>query len=160
MKYKRLIINTLTILSFLKVVSQEVVDSTQINNLDEVVLTATRTERQLSSLPLPVTLISKKKILQSGTIRLDEILSEQTGIITVADESGFEGVQIQGISSDYILILIDGLPLVGRSAGNFDLSRLTVGNIKQIEVVKGPSSSLYGSEAGGGYQYYYGKTKN
>ena len=150
MKYKRLIINTLTILSFLKVVSQEVVDSTQINNLDEVILTATRTERQLSSLPLPVTLISKKKILQSGTIRLDEILSEQTGIITVADESGFEGVQIQGISSDYILILIDGVPLVGRSAGNFDLSRLTVGNIKQIEVVKGPSSSLYGSEALGG----------
>jgi outer membrane receptor for ferrienterochelin and colicins len=94
MKYKRLIINTLTILSFLKVVSQEVVDSTQINNLDEVILTATRTERQLSSLPLPVTLISKKKILQSGTIRLDEILSEQTGIVTVADESGFEGVQI------------------------------------------------------------------
>jgi len=140
----------LTILSFLKVVSQEVVDSTQINNLDEVILTATRTERQLSSLPLPVTLISKKKILQSGTIRLDEILSEQTGIITVADESGFEGVQIQGISSDYILILIDGVPLVGRSAGNFDLSRLTVGNIKQIEVVKGPSSSLYGSEALGG----------
>jgi outer membrane receptor for ferrienterochelin and colicins len=101
-------------------------------------------------LPLPVTLISKKKILQSGTVRLNEILNEQTGIITIADESGFEGVQIQGIASDYILILIDGVPLVGRSAGNFDLSRLTVGNIKQIEVVKGPSSSLYGSEALGG----------
>jgi outer membrane receptor for ferrienterochelin and colicins len=150
MKYKRLIINTLTILSFLKAVSQEVIDSTQINNLEEVILTATRTERQLSSLPMPVTLISKKEILQSGTIRLNEILSEQTGIITVADESGFEGIQIQGIASDYILILIDGVPLVGRSAGNFDLSRLTVGNIKQIEVVKGPSSSLYGSEALGG----------
>lgn len=150
MNYKNLIVNTLTVLSFLKVVSQEVVDSSQVSYLEEVILTATRTERQLSSLPLPVTLVSKKKILQSGTIRLDEILSEQTGIITVADESGFEGVQIQGIASDYILILIDGVPLVGRSAGNFDLSRLTVGNIKQIEVVKGPSSSLYGSEALGG----------
>jgi len=102
----------LTILSFLKAVSQEVIDSTQINNLEEVILTATRTERQLSSLPMPVTLISKKEILQSGTIRLNEILSEQTGIITVADESGFEGIQIQGIASDYILILIDGVPLV------------------------------------------------
>ena len=118
--------------------------------LDEVIVTATRTQRQLSSLPLPVTLIGKKKILQSGTVRLNEILNEQTGIITVADESGFQGVQIQGIASDYILILMDGVPLVGRSAGNFDLSRLTVGNIKQIEVVKGPSSSLYGSEALGG----------
>ena len=125
-------------------------DSTRTEALEEVILTATRTERQLSSLPLPVSLVSKKKILQSGTIRLNEILNEQTGIITVSDESGFEGVQIQGIASDYILILIDGVPLVGRSAGNFDLSRLTVGNIKQIEVVKGPSSSLYGSEALGG----------
>lgn len=125
-------------------------DSTKVTELSEVVLTATRTERQLSSLPLPVTLVPKKRILQSGTIRLNEILNEQTGIITVADQSGFEGVQIQGIASDYILILIDGVPLVGRRAGNFDLSRLTVGNIKQIEVVKGPSSSLYGSEALGG----------
>tara|TARA_R110002033_G_scaffold1117_1_gene10371 strand:- start:13068 stop:15185 length:2118 start_codon:yes stop_codon:yes gene_type:complete len=125
-------------------------DSILAQQLDEVIVTATRTERQLSSLPLPVTLVGKKQIIKSGSVRLNEILNEQTGIITVADESGFQGVQIQGIASDYILILIDGVPLVGRSAGNFDLSRLTVGNIKQIEVVKGPSSSLYGSEALGG----------
>jgi len=125
-------------------------DSFLIQDLDEVIVTATRTIRQLSSVPLPVTLISKKQIQRTGVIRLDEILNEQTGIITVADESGFNGVQIQGIASDYVLILINGVPLVGRSAGNFDLSRLTVGNIKQIEVVKGPSSSLYGSEALGG----------
>ncbi|WP_405415466.1 TonB-dependent receptor plug domain-containing protein [Maribacter sp. Asnod1-A12] len=125
-------------------------DSIVSQQLDEVIVTATRTERQLSSLPLPVTLVGKKQIIKSGTVRLNEILNEQTGIITVADESGFQGVQIQGIASDYILILIDGVPLVGRSAGNFDLSRLTVGNIKQIEVVKGPASSLYGSEALGG----------
>ncbi|MEP5272574.1 TonB-dependent receptor plug domain-containing protein, partial [Maribacter dokdonensis] len=132
--------------------SQEpsVTDSILSQELDEVIVTATRTARQLSSLPLPVTLVGKKQIIKSGTVRLNEILNEQTGIITVTDESGFQGVQIQGIASDYILILIDGVPLVGRSAGNFDLSRLTVGNIKQIEVVKGPSSSLYGSEALGG----------
>lgn len=138
-------------ISFFKGYSQEqIIDTTNTTQLNEVVLTATRTARQLSSLPLPVTLVPQKQIIQSGTVRLNEILTEQTGIITVADESGFEGVQIQGIASDYILILIDGVPLVGRSAGNFDLSRLTVGNIKQIEVVKGPSSSLYGSEALGG----------
>ena len=146
-----LIISTLYILAFAKAYSQKTtIDTLKVDELEEVILTATRTARQLSSLPLPVTLVSKKVIEQSGTIRLNEILSEQTGIITIADESGFEGVQIQGIASDYILILIDGVPLVGRSAGNFDLSRLTVGNIKQIEVVKGPSSSLYGSEALGG----------
>lgn len=151
MKCNNLIFSVLLVMSFGKLFPQKVTkDTTKVEKLNEVVITATRTARQLSSLPLPVTLISKKKIIQSGTIRLNEILNEQTGIITVSDESGFEGVQIQGIASDYILILIDGVPLVGRSAGNFDLSRLTVGNIKQIEVVKGPSSSLYGSEALGG----------
>lgn len=136
---------------FGKSFSQETIkDTVKVIKLNEVVLTATRTARQLSSLPLPVTLIPKKTIIKSGTIRLNEVLNEQTGVITVSDESGFEGVQIQGVSSDYILILIDGVPLIGRSAGNFNLSRLTVGNIKQVEVVKGPSSSLYGSEALGG----------
>jgi len=119
-------------------------------DLDEVIVTATRTLRQLSSVPLPVTLISKNQLQKTGVIRLNEILNEQTGIITVADESGFSGIQIQGIASDYVMILIDGVPLVGRTSGNFDLSRLSVGNIQQIEVVKGPSSSLYGSEALGG----------
>ncbi|MFT5751674.1 MAG: outer membrane receptor for ferrienterochelin and colicins [Flavobacteriales bacterium] len=151
MSSNNLIISILVLISFGDVIAQETKNDTiNINELQEVVLTATRTARQLSSLPLPVTLIPQKKIIQSGTVRLSEILNEQTGIITISDESGFEGVQMQGISSDYILILIDGVPLVGRSAGNFDLSRLTVGNIKQIEVVKGPSSSLYGSEALGG----------
>ncbi len=125
-------------------------DSILPQKLEEVVVTATRTVRQLSSLPLPVTLISKKQLQKTGVIRMDEILNEQTGIVTVPDQSGFNGIQIQGIEADYIMILIDGVPLVGRSAGNFDLSRLAVGNIKQVEIVKGPSSSLYGSEALGG----------
>lgn len=123
-----------------------------IENLDEVIVTATRTVRQLSSLPLPVTLISKKQLQQTGVTRLNEILNEQTGIIMTPDATigGGEGVQIQGIASDYILVLIDGAPVVGRSSGNLDLSRFAIGNIKQIEVVKGPSSSLFGSEALGG----------
>ena len=125
-------------------------DSTKINDLEEVIISATRTQRQLTSLPLPAQIISSKEIKQSNTLRLNDILNEQTGIITVSDFGGGEGVQLQGLDAEYTLILIDGVPLVGRSAGTLDLSRITVGNIKQIEVVKGPSSSLYGSEALGG----------
>ncbi|WP_222981512.1 TonB-dependent receptor plug domain-containing protein [Flagellimonas meishanensis] len=127
-------------------------DSILTENLDEVVVTATRTVRQLSSLPLPVTLIPKEQISRSGVTRLNEILNEQTGIVMTPDVTigGGEGVQIQGIASDYVMVLIDGVPVVGRSSGNLDLSRFAIGNIKQIEVVKGPSSSLFGSEALGG----------
>lgn len=125
-------------------------DSARSEVLDEVIITATRTLRQLSSLPMPVQLVSKLDIKQSNSLRLGDILNEQTGLITIPDFGGGEGIQLQGLDSQYTLILIDGVPLVSRSAGTLDLNRVTVGNIKQIEIVKGASSSLYGSEALGG----------
>ena len=120
-------------------------DSSMVKNLDEVVITATKSERLLGALPMPVTVISKKQIQAMGSLRLNDVLAEQTGLFIVNDHGN--GVQVQGFSPDYTLILIDGEPLVGRTAGTLELSRLAVGNIKQIEIVKGPSSSLYGSEA-------------
>ncbi|MEE4000550.1 TonB-dependent receptor [Tenacibaculum sp. FZY0031] len=119
-------------------------------DLNEVIVTATRTSRQLSSIPMPVILITKEQIQKSGSVRLRDILLEQTGITIVTDFGNSEGVQLQGVAADYTLILLDGVPIVGRTSGNIDLNRLTVNNIKQIEIVKGPSSSLYGSEAIGG----------
>ena len=125
-------------------------DSLKVENLEEVIVTATRTIRQLSSLPLPAQIISQKDIQRSNSVRLNDILNEQTGLISVADFGGSEGIQMQGLDAAYTLILVDGVPLVGRLAGTLDISRITVGNIKQIEVVRGASSSLYGSEALGG----------
>ncbi|EAR13714.1 outer membrane receptor for transport of vitamin B, putative [Polaribacter irgensii 23-P] len=125
-------------------------DTLTLHTLDEIVVTATRTMRQLSTVPMPVILISKKQIQNTGTTRLKEILLEQTGINFATDQSGFTGVQMQGLSSEYVMVMIDGVPVIGRSSGNLDLNRITVNNIKQIEVVKGPTSSLYGSEALGG----------
>ena len=114
-------------------------------NTEEVVITATKTERKLSNVAVPTTIISKKNIIQAGSLRLKDILQEQTGLFLT---SGFgTGVQMQGLASDYTLIMVDGEPLVGRTAGVLDLNRVTVGNIKKVEIVKGPSSSLYGSEA-------------
>ena len=130
--------------------SHRVSDTSRIHQLEEVIITATRTERQLSSVPLAVTLVSNKEIKRAGSTRLRNILQEQTGIVFVKDASGFEGIQMQGLNAAYTLILIDGFPLIGRSSGVLDLKRISVNNIKQIEIVKGPSSSLYGSEAIGG----------
>lgn len=125
-------------------------DSLKTHRLNEVVVTATRTQRQLSSVPMPVQLISKKQIKRTGATRLRDVILEQTGIVMVSDFGNSEGVQLQGMDAEYTLILIDGVPLIGRTAGNIDINRISVNNIKQIEIVKGASSSLYGSEALGG----------
>ena len=132
---------------FSQVPTEVAMDSTAVENLNEVIISATRTKRQLTSIPLPIQLISAKAIAAANSIRLNDILEEQTGLLMVPDFGGVQGLQMQGLDSQYNLILIDGVPLIGRSAGTLDLARVTVGNIKQIEIVKGPSSSLYGNEA-------------
>lgn len=129
-------------------VSAQQKDTTSFAELDEVVVTATKSERKLSNVAVPVKLVSQKTILQSGSLRLNNILQEQAGLF-ITNSFG-SGVQVQGLSPDYVLILVDGEPLLGRNGGVLDLNRITVNNIKKIEIVKGPSSSLYGSEAMGG----------
>lgn len=133
-------------------------DSIPSKDLEEVVVTATRTERKLGNLAIPTTVVSKAAIQLSGSLRLNDILQEQTGLfITGGTGSNAvgggvfgNGIQMQGLSPDHTMILLDGEPLIGRQGGVMDLSRFAVGNIRKIEIVKGPSSSLYGSEAMGG----------
>lgn len=117
----------------------------KIGQLGEVVVAATRTDRSVENLPMPVTIIGNKQIQETGGMRLSEVLREQTGLQVIGDHGA--GIQMQGLSSDYILILLDGEPLIGRTAGNFDLDRISVSNIERIEVLRGPSSAIYGSEA-------------
>ena len=122
-------------------------DSIKTSHLKEVIVTGTRTERSVATLPLPTQIITCENIRKSGLSRLNEIIQEQTGLITVPDFGGGEGIQMQGLDAAYVMILIDGQPLLGRSAGTLDLSRISINNIERIEIVKGASSSLYGSEA-------------
>ena len=124
-------------------------DTVLTQNLDEVIISATRTYRQLSSLPLPAQIVTKKELKEANRIRLNNILNEQTGLITVQNFIGGEGIQMQGLDSEYTLVLIDGVPLVGRSAGTLDISRIAIGNIKQIEIVKEIIEKGFGYEVNG-----------
>lgn len=123
-------------------------DSIITRELDEIVVTATRNERQMGAIPMPVSLIPKSQIKTMGSLRLNDVLTEQTGLVVVPQVNAQgNGIQLQGFNPDYTLILLNGEPIIGRYTGSLELSRIAVGNIKQIEIVKGPSSSLYGSDA-------------
>ncbi|MCC9134871.1 TonB-dependent receptor domain-containing protein [Pontibacter silvestris] len=117
----------------------------KVDELKQVVVTATRMEQHIKDVPIPVNVISAEQIQRMGSVRLNEVLAEQTGLQIISDHG--TGLQIQGLSADYVLILVDGEPVIGRTTGVLDLTRLAVGNIERVEVIKGPASSLYGSEA-------------
>ncbi len=112
---------------------------------DTVVVTATRTKRDIEEVSIPVTVVDGDEIRNSGSMRLSDILSEQTGMQIVNDHG--TGIQVQGFDPDYTLVMIDGNPVIGRTAGTLDLTRVTVRDVEQIEIVKGPSSALWGSDA-------------
>jgi len=113
--------------------------------LSEVIITATRTEKNVADIPLPVAIVGKEEMQQKAMVRLNEVLAEQPGIVLVEDHG--TGIQLQGFEAKYTLILIDGEPVIGRSSGTLELSRITMANVERVEILKGPSSSLYGSEA-------------
>ena len=125
--------------------------------LDEVVVTATRTENKVSNIPLPIQVITAKNILLSGSQKLIDILQMQTGLVIANNPLGIalqgypnpfgEGIQMQGLDPEYTLILVNGEPLIGRNAGIINLGRIAIGNIKQIEIIRGPATCLYGSDA-------------
>ena len=116
--------------------------------IEEIVVTATKTETKLEKSTVPLSVIAKKYIKASGTVKLSDLLQEQTGL-QLSNFLGI-GVQLQGLSAEYTLILLNGEPIIGKNAGVVDLSRLVVSNIKRVEIVKGPVSCLYGSDAIGG----------
>ncbi|HMP85900.1 MAG TPA: TonB-dependent receptor, partial [Lacibacter sp.] len=138
--------------------AQTTSDSAVLRDLDEVVITATRTQRKLGNLAIPTFVIGSGQMRLSASLRLNDILQEQTGLFVTSGTGSNavgggvfgNGIQLQGLSPDHTMILLDGEPLIGRQGGVMDLSRFAIGNIRKIEIVKGPSSSLYGSEAMGG----------
>ncbi len=116
-------------------------------NMDELVVTATRTNKLHSDVPIATEVILKSEIERSGARTVAELLSQRSGVNLQTSVEGGSVLNLLGLDSRYILILKDGQPITGKFNNRVSLDQILAQNVKKIEIVKGPSSSLYGSEA-------------
>ncbi|MDP2984411.1 MAG: TonB-dependent receptor [Candidatus Latescibacter sp.] len=123
--------------------------------LDEIVITATRTERLLDDVPQDVNVITKEEISKTNAQTVGDLLKYVPGlnVSTSEDMPGQSTYQatLRGLSMDngYGLVLIDSQRVKGRGMGEYGngLNQIPVEMIERIEIVKGPGSVLYGSDA-------------
>ncbi|MFN3597160.1 MAG: TonB-dependent receptor plug domain-containing protein [Rubricoccaceae bacterium] len=118
----------------------------RVRDLPSVVVAATRSARALEDVPVPTSVVTRDDIETRGLLRLSDLLAEQPGLAIVSGLGG-TGVQLQGFDAAYTLVLLDGEPLLGRTAGTLDLDRLAVTGVERVEIVRGPLSSRYGADA-------------
>jgi outer membrane receptor for ferrienterochelin and colicins len=116
---------------------------------EEIVVTGTRTGRRLGEEPVAVEVITREEIERSGAYDLAELLDTHPGVDVNRDPLG-ASVRLRGLDADQVLTLVDGQRIAGRTGGVFDLSRFPLESIERVEIVKGPASALYGSDALGG----------
>ncbi|NOX89321.1 MAG: TonB-dependent receptor [Calditrichaeota bacterium] len=114
---------------------------------DAVVVTATRTPKTLKETPLPVTLIPKESIEEIQAVSLSDAIEQVPGIVMVPNGFTRNSATIHGLPEEYTLLLVDGQRVYGRHAEAKDFDNIPAGMIERIEILKGPSSVLFGSDA-------------
>jgi len=122
--------------------------------LEKVVVTATRVETPVEEIASSITVISSKEIERKQKTTVLEVLKGLPGLDVVQNGGvgGATSIFLRGANSEHTLVMIDGVEVndpisPGRS---YDFAHLTVDNIERIEVIRGPQSTLYGSDAIGG----------
>jgi len=97
-----------------------------------------------------VTIIDQKKISSMGAVNLEDVLSNEMSIRLSRDNILGSSMSLQGISGQNVKIMIDGVPIIGRQNGNIDLSQINLDQVERIEIIEGPMSVNYGTNALGG----------
>ena len=117
------------------------------DSLQEVVVTGTGTQHLLKNAPVQTEVITSKMLKNYGGRSLEDILAGLTASFSFSEDDMGSQMQLNGLGNDYILVLIDGKRIHGDVGGQNDLSLIDPQNIEKIEIVKGASSALYGSDA-------------
>ncbi|WP_104046444.1 TonB-dependent receptor [Vibrio jasicida] len=117
--------------------------------MDTVLVTATRSEKDLKDVSASVSVITKEAIEQKATSSVANLLSEVPGVM-VTNSQGIQRVRVRGESSNRVLIIVDGQKVSDQTGMEGSPLLIDPSTIERIEVIKGPSSVLYGSEAIGG----------
>lgn len=116
----------------------------------EVVVTGqyevTTTDKSVSKIKI----IDAKRMEAQGAVTLKDVLSNELNVRMKQDNVLGSSLSLQGIGGQNIKILIDGVPMIGRLDGNIDLSQINLNNIERIEIIEGPMSVIYGTDALGG----------
>jgi outer membrane receptor for ferrienterochelin and colicins len=112
------------------------------------------TEREISDSPILTQTVNESQLREKPYLHVGDALEDAPGLHIQDDSIGGTGylksLSIQGMDRRRVLILVNGNPVFGSYSGRMNLANFSVGGIERIEVVKGPSSSLYGSGAIGG----------
>ena len=126
----------------------------EVIKLGEVVVTATRTEKDVDSAPGSVSVITDKDIKRLRIHTVDEAVKYEAGVFarhTKGLANSMPKVQLRGLYGQYrTLIMVNGIPLNAGYNGLVDWNTLSTENVERIEIIRGPSSALYGGNAMGG----------
>ena len=117
------------------------------DSLQEVVVTGTGTQHLLKNAPVQTEVISHRQLQQFAGRSIEDILSGLSASFDFNENDMGSHLQMNGLGNAYVLILVDGRRLHGDNGGENDLSLIDPHNIDHIEIVKGASSALYGSDA-------------
>jgi outer membrane receptor for ferrienterochelin and colicins len=115
--------------------------------LETFVVTAQYEKTEKDKAVNKVKVISREKIDAIAAVNLRDVLANENIIRISQDNILGSSMSLQGLSGQNVKILIDGVPVIGRLNGNVDLSQINLNNIERIEIVEGPLSVNYGTDA-------------
>lgn len=121
-------------------------------DLEKIVITPSRIEEDYSDISRDVEVVTSAQIVNEGSKNLAQALTNLTSV-NVSDYGGPGGlktIRMRGLTAAQVLVMIDGRPVNSPRDGEIDLSTIPLDNIARIEVLHGPASSIYGSQAMGG----------